>query len=104
MNRLRMTGEAAWSPVRRTALPNPNSGIDAVRMRDGAIALVYNHTKHGRTPLNLTFSTDNGNTWGTPTSSRSPGRVLIPCGHSIRGWETSYHLYLEAIAYKARGY
>jgi predicted neuraminidase len=65
--------------VRRTALPNPDSGIDAVRMRDGVIALVYNHTKHGRTPLNLALSTDDGNSWGTPyVLENTPGEYSYP--------------------------
>ena len=31
----------------------PNSGIDAVRTTDGAFFLIYNHTRLGRSPLNL---------------------------------------------------
>lgn len=68
-----------WTPARRTSLPNPNSGIDAVRMTDGTIALVYNHTKHGRTPLNLAFSTDNGSTWESPyVLENAPGEYSYP--------------------------
>ncbi len=72
-------GGRTWTPARPTSLPNPDSGIDAVRMRDGTIALVYNHTKHGRTPLNLAFSTDNGNTWGFPfVLEDAPGEYSYP--------------------------
>jgi predicted neuraminidase len=56
-------GGETWSTARPTALPNPNSGIDAARASDGAWYLVYNHTKIGRTPLNLARSTDDGKTW-----------------------------------------
>jgi len=42
-----------WSTARPTSLPNPNSGIDAVGLRDGRIVLVYNHTQTGPWPLNL---------------------------------------------------
>lgn len=51
-----------WSPMKATALPNPNSGIDAVMLRDGRALLVYNHTRHGRSPLNVAVSAD-GKTW-----------------------------------------
>lgn len=55
-----------WSAVRLTALPNPNSGIDAVRLQDGRVLLVYNPTSKNwgnRSPLNLAISADNGETW-----------------------------------------
>lgn len=55
-----------WSPARPTSLPNPNSGIDAVRLREGVVALVYNHTAAARTPLNLAVSRDEGETWCPP--------------------------------------
>ena len=54
-----------WSTARPTDLPNPNSGIDAVRAANGAFYLIYNHTRLGRTPLNIARSTDNGQSWKT---------------------------------------
>ena len=57
-----------WGPMTLTALPNPDSGIDAVTLRDGRQLLVYNHntrdaTKNkGRSPLNVAVSPD-GETW-----------------------------------------
>ena len=51
-----------WGPLTRTALPNPNSGIDAVRLKDGRFALVYNHTPQGRGVLNVAIS-DDGRAW-----------------------------------------
>ena len=60
-------GGFTWSPGKPIeSLPNPNSGIDAVKMQNGIIALVYNHTYKGRTPLNIAFSIDNGKNWGKP--------------------------------------
>ena len=48
-------------------------------MRNGTIALVYNHTKHGRTPLNLALSSDDGNTWGFPhVLEDAPGEFSYP--------------------------
>ena len=47
-----------WDRMRPLDLPNPDSGIDAVMLADGRALLVYNHTRHGRTPLNLALSRD----------------------------------------------
>lgn len=47
-----------WSPLVTTELPNPNSGIDAVSLDNGQHLVVYNHTRSGRSPLNIAVSTD----------------------------------------------
>ncbi len=52
-----------WTPARPTTIPNGNSGLDAVRLADGRIALVCNPVLEGRTPLTLLISHDNGETW-----------------------------------------
>jgi predicted neuraminidase len=51
-----------WGRLKATSLPNPNSGIDAVMLRDGRALLVYNHTLVGRGILNVALSSD-GKTW-----------------------------------------
>lgn len=51
-----------WSNMTATALPNPNSGTDAVMLKDGRALLVYNHTNKGRSPLNVAVSPD-GKMW-----------------------------------------
>ncbi|MFV0444798.1 MAG: exo-alpha-sialidase [Planctomycetaceae bacterium] len=51
-----------WSPLEKTMLPNPNSGIDAVTLQDGTHLLIYNHTPKGRSPLNVAVS-DDGDDW-----------------------------------------
>jgi len=56
-------GGKTWTEAYPISLPNPNSGIDAVRMKDGRIALVYNDSKSERTPLNLALSSDGGESW-----------------------------------------
>jgi predicted neuraminidase len=51
-----------WSRLIPTTLPNPNSGIDAVTLKDGRDLLIYNHLKNGRNMLNGAIS-DNGTDW-----------------------------------------
>ena len=47
-----------WTQAHFLPLPNPNSGIDAVRLRDGRIVLIFNNSTNARTPLNLAVSRD----------------------------------------------
>ena len=57
-----------WSTMEATNLPNPNSGIDVVTLRDGRHLLIYNHLGSGKTGwgrrglLNLAMS-DDGLSW-----------------------------------------
>lgn len=51
-----------WSPLLPSILPNPSAGIDAVTLSDGRQLLVYNHSKKGRSKLNVAVSTD-GKNW-----------------------------------------
>ncbi len=48
----------SWSTPRSLDVPNPNSGIDVVRLRDGRIVMVFNPTTDGRSPLALAVSRD----------------------------------------------
>ncbi len=51
-----------WSEMKATELPNPNSGIDAVTLKDGRHLLVYNPTRASRSPISVAVSED-GKTW-----------------------------------------
>ncbi|GAB3417067.1 exo-alpha-sialidase [Niabella aquatica] len=63
-------GGLTWSEMKATILPNNNSGIDAVTLKDGRHLLIYNHatrdqkgTGHkGRGIINLAVSKD-GKSW-----------------------------------------
>jgi alpha-L-rhamnosidase len=64
-------GGKTWSPITLSSLPNNNSGLDGVTLRDGRQLVVYNHVivadslprgKGARTPLNVAVS-DDGKTW-----------------------------------------
>jgi predicted neuraminidase len=71
-------GGRTWTPVSLTALPNPNSGTDAVTLRDGRHLLVYNHTPKGRSPLNVAVSRD-GKVWDAALVLESePGEYSYP--------------------------
>ncbi len=61
-------GGRTWADVYTTSLPNNNSGLDAVRLEDGRVLLVYNPVGRNwgpRNPLDLAVSSDNGETWKT---------------------------------------
>jgi predicted neuraminidase len=48
----------SWSALSLLSLPNPNSGIDALTLRDGRHLIVYNHSTRARSPLNVALSRD----------------------------------------------
>jgi predicted neuraminidase len=67
-----------WSALALTTLPNPNSGLDAVTLRDGRQLIVYNHTVVGRSPLNVAVSRD-GKVWeAAAVLENEPGEYSYP--------------------------
>jgi len=83
-------GGRTWSPIALTSLPNPNSGIDAVTLRDGRQLIVYNHTTRGRSPLNVAVSRD-GKTWKPSLVLESdPGEYSYPA--VIQGADGLVHI------------
>ncbi|GAB4362451.1 MAG: exo-alpha-sialidase [Bryobacter sp.] len=71
-------GGKTWSPAKATKLPNPNSGIDTVTLKDGRTVLIYNHTAKGRSPLNIAVTKD-GETWSAPLALETePGEYSYP--------------------------
>jgi predicted neuraminidase len=53
---------SSWGAMSLLNLPNPNSGTDAVTLKDGRHMLVYNPVERGRSPLAVAVSTD-GKNW-----------------------------------------
>jgi predicted neuraminidase len=53
----------SWGDVTSAYLPNPGSGLDAVRLKSGKWLLVYNDTRSGRNSLAVSLSSDEGKTW-----------------------------------------
>ncbi len=71
-------GGRTWDELTATELQNPNSGIDAVTLRDGRQLLVFNNTPKGRTPLNVALSSD-GKQWKVvSTLEDQPGEYSYP--------------------------
>lgn len=74
-----------WGKMTLTDLPNPNSGTDALTLKDGRHLLVYNHSgqrpegKNGpRSPLNVALSQD-GKTWSSVlVLENQPGEFSYP--------------------------
>jgi predicted neuraminidase len=77
-------GGKTWSKMTATELPNPNSGTDAVTLKDGRQLLIYNHSVRrgefpsGRNILNLAIS-KNGKDWKPVlTLERQEGEYSYP--------------------------
>jgi predicted neuraminidase len=83
-------GGLHWTAARPIDVPNPNSGIDAVALRDGRVVLVYNHTSKGRTPLNLAVSADGEHFRMFQTLEDQPGEYSYPA--LIQGSEGDLHI------------
>ena len=63
----------SWTALEPSNLLNPNSGIDAVTLKDGRHVIVYNPVKKGRSPISVAISSD-GKTWkDVATLENEPG-------------------------------
>lgn len=71
-------GGKTWSDLTSTNLPQNNSGLDAVTLRDGRFVLVYNHTTKGRSPLNLAVSEDGEHWQAGLVLEDEPGEYSYP--------------------------
>jgi predicted neuraminidase len=67
-----------WTPASPTELPNPNSGIDALRLADGRFVMVYNDSTWLRTPLVLAVSKDATHWRNFLTLENAPGEFSYP--------------------------
>jgi hypothetical protein len=57
-------GGYTWSKVIPTSLPNPGAGIEAVMLKNGHLAMIYNDKERSpRDKLAVSISTDEGRTW-----------------------------------------
>lgn len=69
-----------WGPVGVLDLPNPGSGLDAVRLNNGHWLLVCNDTVQGRQRLTVYRSTDEGRSWqgSRPLEDHEAGSYHYP--------------------------
>lgn len=79
-------GGASWSAPAGTGLPNPHSGLDAIRLRDGRVLLAFNDAPDSRGKLRLAVSADAGAFW----------RRVNPLLEDERGQEFSYPFLLQS--------
>lgn len=74
-----------WTELLPAGIVNPNSGIDAVSMKDGRHLLVYNHLTSGRNMLNVAIS-DDGIKW----------QAAVLLENDIKGKEYSYPAVIQS--------
>lgn len=81
-----------WSVAKLMAVPNPGSGLDAVRLRNGHWVLVCNETTRGRSKLTLLLSDDEGATWKWSRSleDHASGQYHYPA--IIQGSDDTLHV------------
>lgn len=92
-------GGLSWSPLELTDRPHPGGGIEAVRLTNGNLALVYNNKEQKpRDKLAVSISDDGGKTWQwTRQLEDSPGGrfdypSLIQAADGTLHVTYSYHL------------
>jgi predicted neuraminidase len=68
----------SWGKMRLLEVPNPNSGTDAVHLKDGRYLLAYNNTTEGRSPLNIAVSKDAEHWQPAITLEEQPGEFSYP--------------------------
>jgi predicted neuraminidase len=75
-----LDGGLTWSEVEATSLPNPGSGLEAVMLHDGYLAIIYNDRETNRDRLAISISVDEGETWKWTRylESKAGGRFDYP--------------------------
>ena len=101
-----------WSAPVPTALPNPNSAIDAVLLKDGRALLVYNHDPTSRSTLNVAVSRDGQHWQAALVLENEPGEFSYPAViqsrdglvHATYSWKRQRirHVVIDPASIRAR--
>ena len=81
-----------WSHPQPIALPNPDSGLDALRLSDGRILLAFNDSSTGRDKLRLALSADAGMTWSRCATLEAERGAEFSYPYLIQGRNGRIHL------------
>jgi alpha-L-rhamnosidase len=79
-------GLREWKTPQRSTLPNPRSKVEGITLADGRVLLVYNHSREGRTPLNVAIYGEEGWRPG-PELAAGEGRFSFPAAAQAAGGE-----------------
>ncbi|HIQ06693.1 MAG TPA: hypothetical protein EYH31_13620 [Anaerolineae bacterium] len=97
-------GGESWATPVPTMLPNPNSGLDLLRLESGALVLAFNNSSQCRTPLCVALSDDEGFTWShMQVLEDAEGEFSYPtliqsrCGHihGVYTWQRQWIQHVE---------
>ena len=53
----------SWTAAKATDLKNPNAAVTLLKLESGRVALAFNDSTSGRSPLNIALSTNDGARW-----------------------------------------
>lgn len=80
-----------WTASQPTNLPNPNSGIELLKLSTGALLLIFNPDEIGRNRIAHSTSMDSGQSWSTPhVLEFVDGELSYP--YAIEAHDGSVHL------------
>ncbi len=80
-----------WDTMTLMNLSNPNSGIDAVTLKDGRHLLVYNPVQKGRSPLAIALTHD-GKTWKNALTLESEPKMEFSYPAAIQTADGKVHI------------
>jgi predicted neuraminidase len=81
-----------WTSPAALDLPNPNSGLDALRLTDGRLLLAFNDSTTGRENLRLAVSVDEGRTWMRVATLDEEGGSIFSYPFLIQGRDGCVHV------------